>query len=145
VSAQPSFEATCHIAADPGEVWPVLTDVAAWSSWDSGVESVEGSFGLGSKLTIKVSANPGRAFPVTVRGVEEPSRMVFRGGLPFGLFVGERTYMVTSEEGGSRFTMREQYSGLLAGMITKSIPDLNPSFQQFANGLAHRVMDQRTA
>lgn len=122
----------------------MLTDVSAWPSWDSGVENVEGDFAVGAKLTIKVAANPGRAFPVTVQRVDEPNRMVFRGGMPLGLFVGERTYTVTADEGGSRFTMREQYSGPLTGMIAKSIPDLNPSFQQFADGLVRRVIEQRT-
>lgn len=144
MSAPRFFEASSHIAATPEEIWPVLTDVSAWPSWDSGVENVEGDFAVGAKLTIKVAANPGRAFPVTVQRVDEPNRMVFRGGMPLGLFVGERTYTVTADEGGSRFTMREQYSGPLTGMIAKSIPDLNPSFQQFADGLVRRVIEQRT-
>jgi uncharacterized protein YndB with AHSA1/START domain len=145
VSAPRCFEATSHIAATPVEVWPVLTDVAAWPDWDSGVADVEGAFALGAKLTIKVAANPGRAFPVIVRQLDEPSRMVFRGGMPLGLFVGERTYTLTPEEGGSRFTMREEYSGPLTGLIAKSIPDLSPSFQQFADGLAHQVEQWRPA
>jgi hypothetical protein len=35
--------------------------------------------------------------------------------------------------------MREDYTGPLAGMIAKSIPDLSPSFERFATGLKHRV------
>jgi hypothetical protein len=35
--------------------------------------------------------------------------------------------------------MREEYTGPMAGAIGKSIPDLNPSFVQFANGLKSRV------
>ena len=31
--------------------------------------------------------------------------------------------------------MTEVYSGLMAGMITKSIPDLQPSFDEFAVAL----------
>jgi uncharacterized protein YndB with AHSA1/START domain len=144
VSALRIYEATSHIAATPDEVWPVLTDVKAWPSWDSGVDHVEGAFSLGARLTITAAANPGRAFPVTVRQVEAPSRMVFRGGMPLRLFVGVRTYTLTPVEGGSHFTMREEYSGALAGMIVRSIPDLNVSFQQFADGLAHRVAQLRT-
>jgi hypothetical protein len=120
-------------------------DVASWPTWDSGVEKVEGAFALNAKLTITVSANPGRAFPVKVTQIDEPSRMVFRGGMPLGLFVGERTYTLVEEPGGTRFTMREEYSGLMAGMIVKSIPDLNPSFQQFADGLARRVEQKRSS
>jgi len=144
VSAARAFEATSHIAASPAEVWPVLTDVAAWPTWDSGVVSVEGAFGLGGKLTVTVAANPGKAFPVTVKEIDEPNRMVFRGGMPLGLFVGERTYTLAAEQDGTRFTMREEYTGLMAGMIVKSIPDLSPSFHQFADGLAQRVQQLRS-
>jgi hypothetical protein len=61
--------------------------------------------------------------------------MVFRGGMPFGLFTGQRTYTLGFEDSDTRFTMREEYTGPLAGMIFRSIPDLRPSFQRFADGL----------
>jgi hypothetical protein len=35
--------------------------------------------------------------------------------------------------------MREEYTGPLAGLITRSIPDLAPSFVRFAEGLKQRV------
>jgi hypothetical protein len=35
--------------------------------------------------------------------------------------------------------MREEYTGPMLGAIWKSIPDLAPSFQQFADGLKKRV------
>ena len=50
-----------------------------------------------------------------------------------------RTYTLMSEGTGTRFTMREEYTGPLAGMILKSIPDLGPSFRQFAEGLKHQA------
>jgi hypothetical protein len=60
--------------------------------------------------------------------------------MPFGLFRGERTYRLAPQsDGTTRFTMREEYSGPLLGLIWKSIPDLGPSFQQFADGLKKRV------
>jgi uncharacterized protein YndB with AHSA1/START domain len=134
-----SYEASTVIEASPEQVWPVLTDTAAWPDWDSGVTKVDGQLALGEKLSITVEANPGRAFPVKVMELSAPERMVFRGGMPLGLFTGKRTYTLTREATGTRFTMREEYSGLLAGMIFKSIPDLGPSFRQFAEGLRQRA------
>jgi uncharacterized protein YndB with AHSA1/START domain len=134
-----SHEASSLIEATPEQVWPVLTDIAAWPDWDSGVTSVDGRLALGQKLSIAVAANPGRVFPVRVVQLEAPARMVFRGGMPLGLFTGERTYTLVPEGAGTRFTMRERYTGPLAGMIVKSIPDLGPSFRQFAEGLRQRV------
>ncbi len=36
---------------------------------------------------------------------------------------------------GARFDMVEVYTGPMASLTTKSIPDLNPSFKKFAEGL----------
>jgi uncharacterized protein YndB with AHSA1/START domain len=130
-----SFEASSLIDAAPDVVWVVLTNVSAWPDWNSGVTKVDGQLALGQKLSITVKANPGRAFPVKVVELTAPQRMVFRGGMPLGLFTGLRTYTLAPEGTGTRFTMREVYTGLLAGLIFKSIPDLGPSFRQFAEGL----------
>lgn len=59
--------------------------------------------------------------------------------MPLGLFTGERAYTLTSEGSRTRFTMREHYTGLLAGVIFKSITDLGPSFQQFVDGLKRQA------
>ncbi len=134
-----SYEATALIEAPPEQVWPVLADITAWPGWNSGVAAVEGRVGLGEKLSITVESNPGRAFTVTVVTLSEPDRIAFRGGMPLGLFTGERTYTLQREGTATRFTMRERYTGPLAGMIFKSIPDLGPSFLQFADGLKHQA------
>ena len=114
----------------------MLTDTPTWPDWDSAVTKVDGRLALGEKLSITVAGNPGRAFPIKVMQLSAPERLVFRGGMPLGLFTGERTYALVPEGTGTRFTMREEYTGPLAGMIFKSIPDLGPSFRQFAEGLA---------
>jgi uncharacterized protein YndB with AHSA1/START domain len=134
-----SYGADSSIDATPEKVWPVLIDVAGWPDWDSGVTKVDGRLTLGEKLTITVAANPGRTFPVKVEELSAPERMVFRGGMPLGLFTGRRTYTLMPEGTGTRFTMREEYTGPLAAVIFRSIPDLAPSFRRFAEGLRQRV------
>lgn len=131
----PSYEASSLIEAGPDRVWPVLANPSAWPDWDSGVSKVEGRLALGEKLSIAVDANPGRAFGVKVVTLEEPKLIVLRGGMPFGLFTGERTYTLRPEGAATRFEMREEYRGPLAKLIFRSIPDLGPSFRQFAEGL----------
>ena len=61
--------------------------------------------------------------------------MTWTGGMPLGLFKGVRTFSLTPESGGTRFKMREEYSGPLLPLIWRSMPDLQPSFDQFAAGL----------
>ncbi|QWT23384.1 SRPBCC domain-containing protein [Subtercola sp. PAMC28395] len=131
------FESKARIAAAPEAVWKHLVNTAAWPDWDSGVEGVDGTVVLGSTLKIRSAAAPGRTFPVKVTTIDEPRTLVFTGGMPLGLFKGVRTYSLAPVAGAAEtdFTMREEYTGAMLGMIWKSIPDLNPSFAQFASGL----------
>jgi uncharacterized protein YndB with AHSA1/START domain len=133
------YESTATIQAPPEAVWAVLVDAAAWPSWDSGVTAVDGAIEEGRKITVRTEVSPGRAFPVTVTDLEPPRRMVFRGGMPLGLFRGERTYTLTPDGAGTAFRMREEYTGPLLGLIWRSMPDLQPSFDRFAAGLKRRV------
>jgi hypothetical protein len=62
--------------------------------------------------------------------------MVWSDGMPLGLFRGVRTFELLSQgEHVTEFTMEEVYSGLMAPLITRSIPDLTESFEKFADGL----------
>jgi hypothetical protein len=135
------YEAAAHIDAAPAEVWTVLADATAWPGWDSGVESVQGGgLALGQTLTIRSKAAPGRSFPVRVEALDPPRRAQLCGGMPLGLFRGVRTFTVdASAGGGSSFLVREEYTGPLLALIWRSMPDLGPSFDQFAAGLKARV------
>lgn len=133
------FSATTSIKAPPPAVWAILTDGARWPSWDSGIESFQGRIAPGEHIRVAIQANPGRSFPITVSEFEAPSRMVWSGGMPLGLFKGVRTYTLAPTPDGTRFTMEERYFGPLAGLIGRSIPDLSGSFRQFAEGLRNQA------
>jgi uncharacterized protein YndB with AHSA1/START domain len=133
------FEAGSTINARPEKVWAVLTDAERFPDWDSGIDRVEGKIAPGATIKLYVKVNPGRAFPLKVTEFVPNRRMVFSGGMPLGLFKGVRTYTLEPNGSATKFDMREEYTGPLLGMIWKSIPDLGPSFQQFANGLKARA------
>ena len=61
--------------------------------------------------------------------------MVWQGGLPLGLFRGIRQYNLTGTAEGTEFHMREEFSGLMLPLIWRSMPDLTPAFEKFADGL----------
>jgi hypothetical protein len=45
--------------------------------------------------------------------------------MPLGLFVGQRTFSLTPQAGGAvKVHMREEFTRLMAPLITRSIPDL---------------------
>jgi|SRR5579871_6063480 len=136
----PAYQSSAVIDAPSAVVWDILTDVAEYPAWDSGVVSVQGTVAPGAKITVVSSVNPQRAFPVVVTELQPPHSMRWASGLPLGLFKGERTFTLVAEpDNRVRFTMREAYSGPLAPLIFRSIPDLNPSFEQFAAGLKQRA------
>jgi hypothetical protein len=135
-----AFEASEVIQASPEAIWAILTDGPGWTRWDSGVVRVEGRIAPGEKIKVVSEVNPGRAFPVKVTEFSPGRRMTFTGGMPLGLFKGVRTYTLAPQgDGATRFTMREEYSGPLLPMIGRSIPDLGPSFRQFATGLKRQA------
>jgi hypothetical protein len=66
--------------------------------------------------------------------------MTWTGGMPLGLFKGERTFTLSPQNNGSvEFTVREVFSGLLLPLIGRSIPDLTATFEQFVAGLKRRA------
>jgi hypothetical protein len=136
------FATSTMIQATPHAVWAILTDGTQWTTWNPTVDKVEGTIGLDAKVTVYAKLSPGRAFPVRVSTFEPPQRMVWTGGMPMGLFKGKRTYTLTPKAGGVEFAMREEFTGLMAPLITKSIPNLQPTFEAFAAALKRRCEQQ---
>jgi hypothetical protein len=137
------FAASSTIRATPEAVWSVLVDGARWTEWDSAVVRVDGIIAPDAKVTVYPEVDPERGFAVRVVDLVRAERMTWRGGMPLGLFTGTRTYRLTpGPDATVRFDMREEYTGVLAGLIFKSIPDLQPSFRRFADGLKRRVEER---
>ncbi len=135
-----SYESTATIKATPDAIWAILTDAPGYPSWDSGVQSVQGHIAPDEKIKVTSEANPKRAFPVKVTEFEPGRRMIWSGGMPLSLFRGVRTFTLQPQgDGATLFRMREEYTGPLLPLIWRSMPDLGPSFKQFANGLKQRA------
>ena len=135
-----NFATSISIRARPETVWALLTDAAGFPNWNSTVEKVEGRIAAGEKLTVYAKATPGRAFPLKVTEFTPPQEMEWAGGMPLGLFMGVRRFTLTpTADGEVKFAMNEAYSGLLAPLITRSIPDLQPAFDTFAADLKRRA------
>ena len=135
-----SFASSTTIQAAPEAIWRILTDAPGYPSWNTTVSSIDGRIALGEKVTVHAKVAPGRAFPINVVAFDAPKRMVWRGGIALGLFKGERIFELRpTDAGGVEFAMREDYTGWLAPLITKSIPDLQPEFDEFAACLKARA------
>lgn len=131
-----AFEVQRQIAASPQAIWAVLTDARQLANGGFGITRLEGDVLLGRKLKLWSAVAPQRAFPLKVTELLPHRRMTWSGGMPLGLFRGVRTFTLTPRGAETLFVMREDYSGLLEGVIWPSMPDLNPSFETFASALA---------
>jgi hypothetical protein len=130
------FAVKTSIRATPERIWALLTDAAGYTRWNNTVEKVEGKIAPGERVTVHPKINPGRAFAVKVVEFDPSRRMVWTGGMPLGLFKGERTFTLEPGSNGAvEFSMREEYTGLMAPLIGRSIPDLQPAFDGFASDL----------
>jgi hypothetical protein len=133
------FAAEIEISGTPEAVWAALSDAAAYPEWDPNMKSIEGKIGLGEKLVLHTNITK-QAFKVTVSELETDRRMVWKSGMPLGIFKGARTFEILPQgDGKVRVKVREVFSGLMSPIIGRMIPDLQPSFEKFVRGLKRRV------
>jgi hypothetical protein len=134
------YQATTTIEALPETIWAILTNAAGYPDWEPGVDRIEGQIAPGETITAYTKLNPGRAFPAKVTEFVPGRKMTWTGGMPLGLFKGERTFnLAPQSNGATEFTLREVFSGPLLPLIGRSLPDLNAAFEQFAAGLKRRA------
>jgi hypothetical protein len=135
-----TFQASTSIDASTAAIWEILTDASKYTTWNKTVDKVDGRIAAGEKVTVHAKLSPGRAFPVRVTEFVPGKKMVWTGGMPLGLFKGERTFTLNERGDGTvEFRMSEVFSGLLSPLIERSIPNLQPAFDEFAASLKKRA------
>lgn len=130
-----SYHVKRYIDAAPQRVWEILTNAAAYPQWNPTVVSITGDMTVASTVQLVSTLAPKRTFKLKVTDASPPKRMVWSDRKPLGLFTGTRTFQLAPRDGGTDFSMAEAFRGPLAGLISKAIPDMTDSFQQFADGL----------
>ena len=134
-----TYHISIEILATRERVWTILTEDLFRDPGPFGIVRIQGSPSLNGRIKVWSEVDPKRAFALKVTALEAPHKMVWRGGMPFGLFTGERTFLLTQKDNVVTFDMQEVFSGALSGLIVKSIPDLTPSFEKFASTLKERA------
>jgi hypothetical protein len=128
-----SVEAT--IAARPEVIWRLLTDSAAFPSWNSTVSRIDGEIAEGARLRLEVPSAPGRVFRPKVSRLDAGRSMVWQDGMA-PMFRGIRTFsLAPNADGTTRFAMEEEFSGLMLPLIKGSLPDFEPVFARYAEDL----------
>ena len=122
------------INASPDTVWNNLTNPRVLVEGDTGIERIDGQFAKNSSFVLRAAVAP-RDFTIKVTAFEPGKLMVWESGMPLGLFKGVRRFTLESSETNTHFRMQEDFSGLMLPLIWKSMPDLQPSFDKFADAL----------
>jgi hypothetical protein len=135
-----SYRAEAYISAEPRAVWKVLMDLDAYPQWDSGVSKVEGTIAHGSRIAVHRAALPGRVLHVRVTELVENLQMVWTSGRASALFRSVRTFTLKQTAGGgTEVVVEEDFRGPLTRVMKRSVPDLQPLFEQFIVGLKAQV------
>jgi uncharacterized protein YndB with AHSA1/START domain len=129
------YTITRTIDAPVERVWALLADVDEQARWNETLQSIEGDIREGGQVSLVAKRNPKRTFKLAVSDVRAPSHMAWSDGMPLGLFKALRTFDLAAEGDGTRFTMTETYSGPMAGLVTRSIPDMTDTFGVYADAL----------
>lgn len=134
----PGFITKTEIRATPDKVWAILTEAGGYAQWNPEITRIDGRIALGEKIKAYVNLGKGVIRPVSVRVTEldRPRRMVWTGGLPLGLFTGQRIYTLERRANWTTgFSLELQFSGPLAGPIVRSLGNRQPDIDALAAGL----------
>jgi hypothetical protein len=125
----------CDISASPARIWALLTDAAAFPTWNSTVTSLKGKIELGQKLEMRVALDSKRTFKPKVTKLEPNRAMEWSDGMA-PMFKGVRRFVLTPKDGNvTEFEMTEVFAGLMLPMIKGSLPDFGPAFETYAADL----------
>jgi hypothetical protein len=113
-----------EIAAAPSVVWEILTDVDEFKNWNPFVVEASGEVVVGEELLVSIQL-PGRkaqTFRPTVTVVDRERKFEWLGKLGVrGLFDGRHQYALEPTAEGTKFIQREEFTGLLSGLVIRMI------------------------
>jgi hypothetical protein len=115
-----------EIAASAARVWRILTDFAAYPSWNPFIVAIEGALAPGAPLIARMRP-PGAARAMTfkphVTALEAERRFAWFGTLPIpGLFGGEHGFeLIALGTDRVRFVHGEKFRGLLVPLLRKTL------------------------
>jgi hypothetical protein len=116
------------IDATPERVWQVLTDLPAYAEWNPFITEAEGAFVVGERLSVSAptvnSFVPATLRPTVVEVVPYRRLRLWsrldRFAVP-GLFHVELTWTISEHDGGVRLWQQDEFGGLLAPLLFRSL------------------------
>jgi hypothetical protein len=135
----------------PGEVWEVLTDLAAYPAWNPFLREIEGELRPGARLRVRFQPVGERGITMrpTVRAIEPGRELRWLGHLLVpGIFDGEHRFRIEGAGPGRvRFVQSERFGGVLLPLMWARLRDGGTAkgFRAMNEALARRVEERRGA
>ena len=132
-----------EIDAPPDRIWAVVTDFGAYPDWNPFIRRISGELREGARLEVRIEPPGARAttFKPTVRSVEANRELRWLGRLLLpGVIDGEHSLRIEPLDGGrSRFVQSERFSGLLVGLVKRTLAKTDVGFEQMNTALKARA------
>jgi len=141
-STMKTLQHSIDIPASPSAVWQVLTGTSEYETWNPFMTHLSGSLAAGEQLTVTIRAG-GRTmtFRPTVKEYTPVARIRWLGRLGVrGIFDGEHElHLEPLPTGGTRFTQRETFRGLLVPLMRSVLADTEAGFEAMNHALRARA------
>jgi hypothetical protein len=126
----------------------VVADFASYPEWNPFIRSIEGDARVGARLRVRIEppGARGMTFRPTVRAAEPGRELRWLGRLFLpGLVDGEHRFALEPLAAGrTRFVQSERFSGLLVGLLGKTLTATKRGFEQMNSALKQRVETKMT-
>jgi hypothetical protein len=136
-----------EIDAPADRVWAALTDTTDYS-WNPFIHRLEGTLAVDEKLHVEIEPPNGRAmtFEPTVLEAEPARRLRWLGRfLVPGLLDGEHSFeLEAGSENRTRFIQSERFSGLLVGVVGRTLDKTEQGFAAMNAALKSKVESETT-
>ena len=137
------YTKSIEIAAPPGRVWAVMTDVERWPEWTPSMTSVtrldDGPLVVGSRARVKQPKLSSALFTVT-DVTDTAARRSFTWRMSAPGVRGVATHVVEPAGAGARATLSVEFAGPLGGLVARLYGGLTERYLALeAEGLKRRA------
>jgi hypothetical protein len=119
------IQAEIDVDAPAERIWNILTDFESFPEWNPFIPKARGEAKVGAKLEVRIQPPGSRptVFRPTVTVAEPGHKLQWLGRLLMpGLFDGRHTFILEAKgEKNTHFIQKEEFSGLLASLLLRSI------------------------
>jgi hypothetical protein len=143
------LEHAIEIDAPTDEVWRALAETERYGEWNPFIRRLQGELREGARLEVEIAPPGGRSMTfkptVVVAAPGRELRWLGRLLLP-GLFDGDHRFLLEPlPDGRTRFVQSERFSGLLVGLLGRSLERTRVGFEEMNCALKAEVEGDRRA